>query len=163
MQIIGMSSAEAASGISPPPPPPPPPSGTLPSHGFALVDCGNGVFAVKIDSGNTSVLSGLGNQDKDFLATQKGLVYGTDYRNPTSAELAHITDFGVASYGGQVAMYISLPSDCHYSDGYSYVFDGSFSGGGVNCGDGDKYTSAFKSGPTVYFTTLCNEPATGEV
>lgn len=159
MQIIGMASADAASGGTPPPPPPP--SGSLPSHGFALIDCGDGVFAVKIDSGDTSTLSGLGNQDKDFLAT-KGLTIPDDYRNATSADLAHLTDFGVTAYGGQVAMYITLPSTCHYDDGYTYVFDGSFSGGGENCGDGDKFTKAIRDGQTVYFATICNEPSTGE-
>lgn len=167
---LGAANAEDPSNSPPPPPPPPPqPAGTLPSHGFVLVDCTEGVFAVKIDSSNISELGSLGNgNDIPFLRDQKGLALGTDYRQATAADKAKITDFGATGFTAPgtttmvPAMYITLPAGCGIFGGYGYVFDGSFAGGGVNCGDGDKFTKAFVDGQTVYFATICNEPASGE-
>jgi hypothetical protein len=159
VQALSVSAASAEdTSAPPPPPPPPPPSGEYPSHGFVLVNCGDGVFGVKIDSGAPGVLGSLGNgNDVPYLEDQQNLVLGVDYRQPTAADLAEITDFGTTTYNGILALYITLPAGCQFVDGYTYVFDGSFSGGGTNCGDGDKFTRAIVVGQTVYFTTLCND------
>jgi hypothetical protein len=158
VQALSVSAASAEDTSAPPPPPPPPPSGGYPSHGFVLVNCGDGVFAVKIDSGSPGTLSGLGaGNDIPYLRDQQGLDLDVDYRQPTAADLAEITSYGQGTYNGVNALFITLPAGCQFVDGYTYVFDGSFSGGGTNCGDGDKFTRAIVVGQTVYFTTLCND------
>lgn len=156
LQVIDMTAASADNGSLPP-------TSGLPSHGFALINCGDGVFAVKIDSSNPTVLASLGEgNDIPFLAT-KGETLGTGtgatYRQATEADKAHIVSFGVTTLsGGQQAMFITIGVGCSFVSGYTYVFDGSFAGGGAICGDGDKFTTAIVDGPTVFFTTVCNDP-----
>ena len=176
VQVLGISAATADDPSGPPPPPPPPPpEGTLPSHGFVLVVCGDGVFGVKIESSGSLGALGMGN-DVPFLA-EKGLILGVDYRQATSDDLADLAGSGIVGFtipgsNPEVivpAMFITLGAGCSFFDGYSYVFDGSFqtvtAGGEVKkegCGDGDKFTKAFVAGNTVYFAAVCHEPATGE-
>jgi hypothetical protein len=191
LQVIGATAADAASG--PPAPPPAPPSPVpgptegLPGHGFAIVTGGSGPFVVQIDSGAVGALSGLGNQDEQFLRAQHGVVEGTDYRQPTPADLAA---FGVAGNGfgatwctppggtRQAALFLVLPSG--HEVRHAYAFDGSCAapgGGGPSgddgagrrdgapaegCGDGDTYTCAHVSGRLVYFLATCDGPATGQ-
>jgi hypothetical protein len=54
-------------------------------------------------------------------------------------------------------MFIRLPAGCSFKSGTAFTFDGSFAGGGVNCGNGDKFTNAFVSGQTAVFATICND------
>ncbi|MFZ5871328.1 MAG: hypothetical protein ACOYXW_12510 [Actinomycetota bacterium] len=169
IQVLGVAAAHAdvASGS---PPPPPPSTGDLPSHGFALVDCGDGVFAVKIEGKAPYSLGSLGRgNDVPFLES-KGLILGEDYRQATAADLACLAGHGATVFdpdgGGPAgtlpALYITLGPGGRFVDGYTYVFDGSFAGGGENCGDGDKFTTAVLSGSTVYFSVYCNEGSAGE-
>ena len=162
LQVIDMTAASADHGS-------PHPTGPgLPSHGFALINCGDGVFAVKIDSSNPSVLASLGSgNDIPFLET-KGLTLGngTDldtYRQATEADLQHIASFGTTTFNTQPAMFITIGAGCTFQLGYTYTFDGSFSGGGATCGDGDKFTTALRDNTTVFFAVQCNEPSTGEL
>ena len=162
LQIIDMSSASATPASALPPKP------GLPSHGFALINCGDGVFAVKIDSGNPSVLDTLGNGNDIPFLTTKGLSLGDGttsgtYRKATTADKAHIASFGVMTLtGGQQAMFITIGAGCTFVRGYTYVYDGSFGNGGHQCGNGNDFTNAMRDGKTVLFATVCNEPSTGE-
>lgn len=171
VQVIGMSAANADDpSAPPPPPPPPPPSGALPSHGFVLIDCGDGVFAVKIEGTAPYALGALGRgNDVPFLES-KGLVLGVDYRQATASDLAQLAGHGATVFdpdgegpvGTLPALFITVGPGCSFVEGYTYIFDGSFAGGGENCGDGDKFTAAIVSGSTVYFSVHCNEGLGGE-
>ncbi|NHC45472.1 hypothetical protein [Motilibacter aurantiacus] len=136
---------------------PTPPGGIdqLPLRGVLVVniDGGTDKVALSIYNGGNTLDRTINNEDSTFITSKVGT-----WRDATSAERNRFSTFGATTYAGSAALFVTLPAGVTFVDGITYTFDGSF----FSCGDGDKYTGAYRSGTTVYFVRTCNEPSSGE-
>jgi hypothetical protein len=136
---------------------PVPPGGInqLPLRGVLVVrfDGGTDNVALSIYNGGNTLDRSINNEDSTQITAKVGT-----WRDATNAERNRFSSFGATTYGGSQALFVTLPAGVAFVDGQTYTFDGSF----FNCGDGDKYTAAYRSGNTVYFVRTCNETGGGE-
>ncbi|NHC12204.1 hypothetical protein [Motilibacter deserti] len=146
-----------AVGSPPPGGTPVPPGGInqLPLRGVLVVrfDGSPDRVALSIYNGGSTLDRTINNEDSTFITSKIGT-----WRDASSAERSRFTTFGATTYAGSAALFVTLPAGVAFVDGVTYTFDGSF----YNCGDGDKYTTAYRSGSTVYFVRACNESSGGE-